>query len=90
MILWTITVTPVFTYIAVRARSVLAPTLLYGSFDAVASLSLVYLTGADALSVGPVGVAGIGAGLAATVVCVLHDRDVAATQLATGGHLPMY
>jgi len=89
MTVWTITVTPVFTYLAVRARSVLAPTLLHGSFNAVASLSLVYLTGAGALLVGPVGVAGIGAGMVATIVCVLHDRYVAATQLTTGGHLPM-
>jgi membrane protease YdiL (CAAX protease family) len=90
MTVWTITVTPVFTYLAVRARSVLAPTLLHGSFNAVASLSLVYLTGAGALFVGPVGVAGIGAGLVATAACVLHDRYVAATRVTTGGQLPLY
>lgn len=67
----------------------LAPTLLHGSFNAVASLSLVYLTGAGALLVAPVGVAGIGAGLVATIVCVLHDQYVAATQLTTGGQLPL-
>jgi membrane protease YdiL (CAAX protease family) len=89
MTAWTITVTPVFTYLAVRAQSVLAPTLLHGSFNAVASLSLVYLTGAGTLLVGPVGVAGIGAGLVATGVCVLHDRYVPATQLTTGGPLQM-
>lgn len=87
MIVWTVAVTPVFTYLTVRAQSVLAGTLLHGSFNAVASLSLVYLTGAGALLVGPVGVAGIGAGVLATVVCVVHDRYVATTPLTTGGPL---
>lgn len=84
MTLWTVAVTPVFTYLTVRARSVLAPTLLHGSFNAVASLSLVYLAGAGALLVGPVGVAGIGAGLVATAVCVVHDRRVATASVTTG------
>ncbi|WP_256567143.1 hypothetical protein [Natrinema gelatinilyticum] len=39
----------------------------------VASLSLIYLTGAGALVVGPMGVAGIGAGLIATAACIVHD-----------------
>lgn len=87
---WTVAVTPVFTYLTVRAGSVLAPTLLHGSFNAVASLSLVYLAGAGALLVGPVGVAGIGAGLLATAACVLHDRYVARTSLTTSDSLPTW
>ena len=87
MIVWTVAATPVFTYLTARAESVLAPTLLHGSFNAVASLSLIYLTGGGALLVGPVGVAGIGAGLLATAACVLHDRFVAATPLTTGAPL---
>jgi len=45
---WTVAASPLFTYLTVRAKSVLAATLLHGSFNAVASLSLVYLTGAGA------------------------------------------
>ncbi|MFD1587646.1 CPBP family intramembrane glutamic endopeptidase [Halorientalis brevis] len=82
---WTVAATPVFTYLTARAESVLAATLLHGSFNAVASLSLVYLTGAGALIVGPVGIAGIGAGVIATAACVVHDRDIATTQLTTSG-----
>jgi membrane protease YdiL (CAAX protease family) len=87
MTVWTVAVTPVFTYLTVRAHSVLAPTLLHGSFNAVASLSLVYLTGAGPLLVGPVGVAGIGAGLIATATCLFHDRYVAAESLTRGDPL---
>ena len=84
---WTVAASPLFTsltYLTLRARSVLAPTLLHGSFNAVASLSLVCLTGAGELLVGPVGIAGIGAGLLATAACVVHDRDVAAGRVTTG------
>nr|WP_277347879.1 CPBP family intramembrane glutamic endopeptidase [Haloarcula rubripromontorii] len=86
MTVWTVAGTPVFTYLTVRAQSVLAPTLLHGSFNAVASLSLVSLTGAGALLVGPVGV---GTGLIATGACIVYDRPLAATPLTTGGSLQM-
>jgi membrane protease YdiL (CAAX protease family) len=82
---WTVAASPLFTYLTVRARSVLAATLLHGSFNAVASLSLVYLTGAGNLLVGPVGVAGIGAALLATATCVVHDWYVAVDRVTTGG-----
>jgi membrane protease YdiL (CAAX protease family) len=84
---WTVAASPLFTYLTVRAKSVLGATLLHGSFNAVASLSLVYLTGAGALLVGPVGIAGIGAGLLATALCVLHDRYVAVDRVTAGGPL---
>ena len=84
---WTVAASPVFTYLTVRARSVLAPTVLHGSFNAVSSLSLVYLTGAGAILVGPVGIAGIGAGLLATAACVAHDRYVATDRLTSGDPL---
>ena len=84
---WTVAASPLFTYLTVRARSVLAATLLHGSFNAVASLSLVYLTGAGNLFVGPVGIAGIGAALLATAICAVHDRYVAADEVTSGGPL---
>jgi hypothetical protein len=84
---WTVAASPLFTYLAVRAQSVLVAPLLHGSFNAVASLSLVYLTGASALLVGPVGIAGIGAGLLTTAACVVHDRYVAVDRMTTGASL---
>ena len=84
---WTVAASPLFTYLTVRAGSVLAATLLHGSFNAVASLSLVYLTGAGTLLVGPVGITGIGAALLATVACVVHDQYVAADRVTAGGPL---
>lgn len=80
----TVAMSPVYTYLTVRARSVLAATVFHGSFNGLAGLSLIYLTGAGALLISPVGLAGIGAGVAMTAVCVLHDRFVAAEPITTG------
>lgn len=84
---WTVAASPVFTYLTVRAGSVLAPTFFHGTFNAVASQSLVYLTGVGNLLLAPVGVAGIGAALAGTVACALHDRFAADRPITGGGAL---
>ncbi|UWG47510.1 Metal-dependent membrane protease, CAAX family [Halanaeroarchaeum sp. HSR-CO] len=84
MTAWTVAASPMFTYLTLRAETVLAPTFFHGSFNAVASLSLVYLTGASNLLLSPVGVAGIGAAIVGTVVCSMHDRFVAAQRVTTG------
>lgn len=84
MAVWTVVASPVFTYLTVRARSVLAATLFHGSFNAVGSFSLVFLTGAGNLLTAAVGAAGIGAGVLAIIACVVHDRYMATEQITTG------
>lgn len=83
----TIAMAPIYTYITVRARSVLAPTFFHGSFNGLGALSLVYLTGAGNLLIGPVGIAGIIAALLFTAVCVVHDRTIADEPITTGNPL---
>ena len=80
----TIAMAPIYTYLTVRARSVLAATVLHGSFNGLGALSLVYLTGAGNLVTAPVGIAGIGAALFVTALCVVHDRIIAEEQITTG------
>ena len=80
----TVALSPVYTYLTVRAESVLAATFFHGTFNGFGAMSLVYLTGAGNLLISPVGVAGVGAGLLATTVCVAHDRAVATEQITTG------
>lgn len=81
---WTVVASPVFTYLTLRAGSVLAPTLFHGSFNAVGGFSVLYLTGAGNLVVSSVGLAGIGAGLVAVSACVLHDSHLADERVTTG------
>ena len=80
----TVAVSPVYTYLTVRAESVLAATFFHGSFNGLGALSLVYLTGAGNLLTAPVGLAGVGAAVLLTAVCVAHDRFVAADSVTTG------
>lgn len=80
----TVAMSPIYTYLTVRARSVLAATLFHGSFNGLGALSLVYLTGAGEVAISAVGVAGIGAAILVTVCCVVHDRFVA-DEPVTGG-----
>ncbi len=85
-------VTPVYTYVTVRANSVFAAAFLHGSFNGVGSLYLILLTGAGAsdILVSPVGAAGAVAALLATSACVLHDRRVAEEPITEGEPLPVW
>lgn len=78
---------PFYTYFALRARSVLAPTFLHGSFNGLGGITIVYLSGAGNLVTAPVGLVGIGAALVITALCVAHDRLVASTPITTGAPL---
>lgn len=83
----TVAVSPVYTYLTVRSESVLAATFFHGSFNGLGALALVYLTGAGNLLVSPVGIAGAGAALVATALCVVHDRYIAAESITDGSSL---
>ncbi len=80
----TIAMAPIYTYLTVRARSVLAATFLHGSFNGLGALSLIYLTGAGNLLTAPVGVAGIGAALLVTALCIVHDKIIAEEPITNG------
>lgn len=84
MTLATVAMAPIFTYVTIRAQSVLAATFFHGSLNGLGALSLVYLTGAGNLLIAPVGVAGVGAALLLVAVCVVHDRIIVDEQLTTG------
>ncbi|PSP48292.1 hypothetical protein BRC75_07175 [Halobacteriales archaeon QH_7_69_31] len=83
----TLALAPIYTYLTVRAESVLAPTLFHGSFNGLGAVALVYLDGAGNLLLSPVGVAGIGAAILITGCCLVHDRTLAAESLTTGAPL---
>ena len=74
----TVALSPLYTYVTVRAQSVLAPSILHGTFNAIAPLSLMYVTG-SMLVVSPVGLAGIVAATLLIIACFAHDRVMAST-----------
>jgi len=79
----TVALSPTYTYLTVRARSVLAPTFFHGSFI-VGAFTSVYLAGSNELVISSFGIVGIVAALLAVAACVAHDRLLAGERITTG------
>jgi len=83
MIVATVAWSPIYTYLTVRARSVLAATFFHGSFF-LSTFTSVFLLGGSELIVSPFGFIGIAAALLGLIACVTHDRFRADEQITTG------
>lgn len=59
MILWCILLAPVFSYIRLKAESVIAVAIFHGSFNATAGLAVMVLKGGNDLLIGVTGLAGV-------------------------------
>lgn len=79
----TVALSPMYTYLTVRARSVLAATFFHGSFF-LGVFTSVYLAEGRELVISPVGAVGIVAALLSVAACVAHDRFVADQKIITG------
>jgi len=79
----TVALAPLYTYLTVRARSVLAPTFFHGSFI-LGVFTSVYLADGNELVTSPFGAVGIAAALVGIAACVAHDRFLADEQITTG------
>ena len=58
MILWCILLSPMFSYITIKANTVIAAAILHGSINAVAGLAIMPLAGSTPLLTGVMGLAG--------------------------------
>ncbi|SDR30564.1 CAAX protease self-immunity [Natronobacterium texcoconense] len=77
MTLACLAMSPVYTYVTMQAKSVLAPTILHGTFNGFAATMLVFAQGGHELLVNSVGGMGILAfGLAAVVIAVRGAPDL--------------
>jgi len=91
MITFTIAFAHVFTYFTVRSESVIASSFLHGSFNSLAPLAFVFLTGAGELVIGPDGLIGIAAIIIILVFfCLLHDMFIAEESITTGRPLNIW
>jgi membrane protease YdiL (CAAX protease family) len=58
MIIWCILLTPIFSYIRLKARSVIAAAIVHGSLNATMGLSIMVIKGGNDLLIGGTGLAG--------------------------------
>jgi len=79
----TVTLSPIYTYLTVRAQSVLAATFFHGSFILGVFTSVFLANGGELVS-SSFGIVGIVAALFGIAACVVHDRLLADTQIMTG------
>lgn len=58
MTVWTVLMAPLFSYIRIKARSVIAASIFHGTINAAYGLSIILISGGDDLTVGMTGLAG--------------------------------
>ena len=73
---WTIIMAPVFSYIRLKSKSVVASAIFHGTINAVPGLAWLLITGGDELTVGITGLAGFIAFAAVNLALFIFDRFI--------------
>jgi hypothetical protein len=74
MTIWCILLSPLFLYITIKAKSVMAAAIMHGTLNATVGLSFMTLEGGNELLVGSTGLAGFVALTIITFLFYLYDR----------------
>lgn len=77
MTVFTLLLSPIFSYIRLKAKSTIAAAILHGTLNATSGLSILVIEGGNDLTVGVTGLAGFIALAIAIVALVLYDRFLA-------------
>ena len=83
MTAWTVVIAPVFSYIRLKAKSVIAAAIFHGTINAVPGLAVVLLTGGDELTVGITGLAGFTAFIIVNLSLFIFDRFITRERVGT-------
>jgi len=74
MIVFTLLLSPIFSYVRLQAKSVIAAAIIHGSLNATIGLPLMVIKGGNDLTVGATGLAGFIALALANVGIFIYDR----------------
>jgi membrane protease YdiL (CAAX protease family) len=83
MIVWTILLSPIFSYVRLRAKSVIAAAVIHGSLNATAGLGILVIKGGSDLTVGVTGLAGFVVLALVNVGIFVFDRFLVREPVAT-------
>lgn len=83
MVAMCVALTPILQYVRLKSRSVIVSAIMHGTFNAVAGLTILYVTGYNEFLAGCTGVAGILVMLASDLCLFLYDRYVSRERLFT-------
>ena len=76
MIVWCILLTPLFLYITVKSKSVIAAAIMHGTLNATAGIAIMIIDGGNDLTVGMTGLAGFIALSVVLVLLYLYDSFI--------------
>jgi len=85
MTVWTLLLSPIFSYIRLKASSVIAAAVLHGTLNGTLGLAVVVIAGGSDLTVGATGLAGFIVLALANVGLFLYDRACAANPVVAQG-----
>jgi len=77
MIVWCVLLSPIFSYVRLRAKSVLAAAVIHGTLNATYGLSIMMIAGGNDLSVGVTGLAGFIVLLITNMGIFVYDQYLA-------------
>jgi membrane protease YdiL (CAAX protease family) len=83
MVIWTLLLAPIFGYVALKARSVIAAAILHGTLNASAGLPLLVIVGGNDLTVGITGLAGLLVLAVVNLMIFVYERFLAREPLPT-------
>ena len=74
MTIWCILLAPIFSYVRLKAKSVIAAAIIHGSFNATAGLAVMVVKGGNDLLIGVTGLAGFIVFLIANIGLFIYDK----------------
>lgn len=74
MTVWTILLAPIFSYVRVKAKSVIAAAIIHGSINATVGLAVMVIRGGNDLTTGVTGIPGFIVLAMVNLVIFLYDR----------------
>lgn len=81
MVILCILLTPIFMYFTLKAKSVIAAAIIYGTMNATVTISIIPVTGGNDLLLGSTGLAGMIA-LVLVIACIfIFDRYISKEKL---------
>jgi uncharacterized protein len=83
MIMWCIMLSPLFLYITIKAKSVIAAAILHGSINATAGLSIMVINGGNDLTVGLTGLTGFITLFIFLILLFIYDNRISMERIIT-------
>ncbi|MBN2348518.1 MAG: CPBP family intramembrane metalloprotease [Bacteroidales bacterium] len=84
MTLWCILLTPLFLYITIKSKSVIAASVMHGTLNGTAGVAIILIKGGNDLFVGVTGLAGFIALILVNVLFFIYDNWITKEKIMNG------